>query len=203
MTRTPSMRWFALRRSSSGVAYLALLIAIAIIGITAAASVQIGSIMQRRAAEEELLAIGAEFRSALISYANATPVGLASAPPTFDALLKDPRYPNIRRHLRKLYFDPLTGTQQWGVVMSPDGKGIIGIHSLSTAQPIKIGNFEPLFQSFADKSSYSDWVFMAIQPTVPAPGGVTTPNSTSPSGVSPTTAPTNSPQPTSNGATKW
>ncbi len=202
MRRVSSLRPFALRRSSRGVAYLALLIAIAIIGVTAAASVQIGSIMQRRAAEEELLAIGAEFRHALISYSGATPVGQSNAPPTLDALLKDPRYPNIRRHLRKLYFDPLTGTQQWGVVMSPDGKGIVGIHSLSTAQPIKIGNFEPLFQGFADKPSYTEWVFMAVQSTVPAPGGVTMPNNTSSSPASATTAPATA-QPVSTAPEKW
>jgi len=202
MRLMPSLRRFVLRRCDGGIAYLALLIVIAIIGITAAASVQIGSIMQRRAAEEELLAIGAEFRRALISYASSTPVGQSSAPPNLESLLKDPRYPNVRRHLRKLYFDPLTGTQKWGVVMSLDGKGIVGIHSLSTGQPIKIGNFEPLFQSFADKSSYTEWVFMAVQPTVPVPGGVTMPGGASTSGTSSTTSPTTS-QPATNSPAKW
>ncbi len=149
---------------AQGFAYLSLLILIAIIGIAAAATLQLGSVMQRRAAEEELLDIGTEFRRALISYSSATPVGQSNAPATLEALLKDPRYPNIRRHLRKLYFDPITGNQEWGLVMSPDGKGIIGIHSLSTAQPIKIGNFEPAFMNFADKTSYTDWVFTPLSP---------------------------------------
>jgi type II secretory pathway pseudopilin PulG len=149
---------------SRGFAFLSLLITIAIIGVTAAATLQLGSILQRRAAEEELLAIGVEFRQALISYANATPVGQSPAPPTLQALLKDPRYPNTQRHLRKLYFDPLTGSQQWGTVMSLDGKGIVGIYSLSTEKPIKIGNFETPFLGFADKTSYADWVFMAVMP---------------------------------------
>ena len=122
--------------------------------------------MQRRVAEEELLAVGSEFRLALISYSNATPVGQPVAPQSLQDLLKDPRYPNIRRHLRKLYFDPLTGKQQWGTVMSIDGKGIIGIYSLSTATPIKIGNFEMEFQNFEGKTSYADWVFMAVAPAV-------------------------------------
>ncbi|HEY8026819.1 MAG TPA: type II secretion system protein [Burkholderiaceae bacterium] len=187
MRHAKSSQRLSVRSAEFGIAYLVLLIAIAIIGIAAAASVQIGAIMQRRAAEEELLAIGAEFRHALISYSSATPVGQSNAPPTLEALLKDPRYPNIRRHLRKLYFDPLTGSQQWGVVMSPDGKGIVGIHSLSTAQPIKVGNFEPLLQSFTDRTSYTEWVFMAVQPVVPvmpgapaAPGSITTPTSATP-----------------------
>jgi hypothetical protein len=123
--------------------------------------------MQRRAAEEELLAIGSEFRRALISYSSATPAGQLSTPPTLQALLKDPRYPDTRRHLRKLYFDPLTGTQQWGTVMSIDGKGIVGIYSLSKATPIKIGNFETQYQSFTDQTSYADWVFTPVVQVVP------------------------------------
>ena len=153
-------------RHSRGFAYLSLLILIAIIGVAAAGTVQLGSILQRRAAEEELLAIGAEFRRALISYSSATPAGQRVAPQSLQDLVKDPRYPNIRRHLRKLYFDPLTGKPQWGIVMANDGTGIIGIYSLSTATPIKIGNFERPFQSFEDKTSYADWVFMAVMPVV-------------------------------------
>ncbi len=153
-------------RAGHGFAFLSLLITIAIIGVVAAATLQLGSILQRRAAEEELLSIGAEFRHALMSYSDATPIGQSPAPPTLQALLKDQRYPNTRRHLRKLYFDPLTGRQQWGTLMSIDGKGIVGIYSLSTGKPIKIGEFEPQFMGFANKTSYKDWVFEATGPSV-------------------------------------
>lgn len=149
---------------SRGFAYLALLIAIAIIAVTAAATLQLGSILQRRVAEEELLSIGTEFRRALISYSSASPAGLPAAPQSLQDLLKDPRYPNIRRHLRKLYYDPLTGQQQWGTILAIDGKSIIGIYSLSTATPIKISNFETQFQNFEGKTSYAGWVFMAVAP---------------------------------------
>jgi type II secretory pathway pseudopilin PulG len=165
-------------RPRRGFAYLSLLIVIAIIGVAAAATLQLGSILQRRAAEEELLAVGSEFRRALISYSGATPVGQPSVPPTLQALLKDPRYPNIRRHLRKLYYDPLTGSQQWGTVMSIDGKGIVGVYSLSTAKPIKIGNFETQFLGFADKTSYADWVFMAVMPVATTATTVSTTTTT-------------------------
>jgi len=76
-------------------------------------------------------------------------------------LLKDPRYPNIRRHLRKIYVDPITGKAEWGVLKSPDDSGIIGVHSLSTAVPIKIGNFEMEFQYLSGKIAYSNWIFGA------------------------------------------
>lgn len=152
-----------------GFTYLGLIILIAIIGIASAATLQVGSVMQRRAAEEELLEIGAELRHALLSYANATPVGQKRAPAGIQDLLKDPRHPNIKRHLRKRYADPITGKEEWGVVEAIDGSGIVGFYSLSDAQPIKIDNFDPVFREFAGKSSYREWRFMiAPLPVIPA-----------------------------------
>jgi type II secretory pathway pseudopilin PulG len=145
---------------NGGFTYLGLLILIAIIGIASAATMQVGSLLQRREAEEELLDIGAAFRAALISYANATPLGQQRAPNTLQDLLKDPRYPNTVRHLRTLYADPLTGKQEWGTITYSDGKGIAAVYSLSEASPIKIGNFDPPFQEFAGKALYRDWKFM-------------------------------------------
>ncbi len=157
------------RRRYAGLAYLSLLIFIAIIGVATAATLQMGSVLQRRAAEEELLIIGNEFRNALISYASATPLGQQTTPHKLADLLKDPRYPNIRRHLRKLYPDPISGKSEWGTILSLDGKGIVGVYSLSTAIPIKIGNFDPTFQNFGGKTSYTDWVFtgpiVSLNPT--------------------------------------
>jgi type II secretory pathway pseudopilin PulG len=144
---------------SSGFTYLTLLILIAVIGLASLATIQIGSILQRRAAEEELLAIGSEFQSALVSYASATPTGLSPFPSSLQDLVKDPRYPTIRRHLRQIYMDPLTGQPGWGTVTSPDENGIIGVYSLSKDTPIKVGNFEPQFYLFEGKTSYRDWVF--------------------------------------------
>lgn len=165
--------------SRYGFAYLSLLITIAIIGIAAAATFKVGSVLQRRFAEEELLAIGSEFRRALLSYSSATPAGQSNYPQTLEALLKDPRYPNVRRHLRKLYYDPLTGSQKWGIVMSPDGKGITGVYSLAPGAPIKVGNFETIYQSFEDKTTYADWIFTSIPPQLNVPAGkVTLPNGT-------------------------
>ncbi len=150
----------ALRSANArGFTYIGLLIMIAIIGVAAAATLQLGQVLQRREAEQELLAIGGEFRAALISYASATPAGQSSRPQSLEDLLRDPRYPNIRRHLRKMYADPMTGKSEWGIVKSPDGSGIVGVHSLSTAAPIKIGNFEAEFQYLSGRVSYVDWIF--------------------------------------------
>ncbi len=135
---------------------------VAIIGIATTATLQAGSALQRRAAEEELLAIGFEFQQALTSYANATPPGKKRAPESLQDLLKDPRYPNIRRHLRKVYPDPMTGNEQWGIVPAADGGGVAGVYSLSEKAPIKIGNFDPAFAGFEGKSSYREWKFYGL-----------------------------------------
>jgi len=152
-------------RCSGGFTYLGLIIFIAIIGIASAASLQVGSILERRAAEEELLDVGAAFVDALASYSVATPAGQPLAmPQSLEDLLKDPRYPNTVRHLRKIYVDPITGNPEWGIVTmpSPGGVGIVGVYSLSGAAPIKVGNFDARFQDFQGKSSYLDWKFLAV-----------------------------------------
>lgn len=50
--------------------------------------------------------------------------------------------------------------------MAPEG-GIVGVHSLSEATPIKSGNFGYGDESFEGKAKYSDWVFAYRPQTVP------------------------------------
>jgi type II secretory pathway pseudopilin PulG len=161
-------RTFAPRRRGApgGYTYLALLILLAIISITAAASAELGAIYQRRMAEKELLAVGAEFQRALQSYSSSTPIGQPTQPRTLEELLRDPRYPNVVRHLRRVHEDPMTGKADWVLVMSPDGQTIVGIHSASHAHPIQIAHFPAAFQGFANKKSYTDWVFVARFPAL-------------------------------------
>lgn len=148
------------RNLCQGFTYIGLLILIAIIGIASAATLQVGSILQRRAAEESLLNIGAEFQKALISYANATPAGQQRFPRTLQDLVRDPRFPKVRRHLRRIYPDPITGNNTWGMVYANGNGGLVGIYSLSTLPPIKIGNFDAAFLRFNGKTSYQEWIFI-------------------------------------------
>lgn len=149
-------------RREAGFTYLGLIIFVAIIGLVGAATLKIGSLLQRAAAEEELLEIGAAFSAALDSYAAATPRGGSPYPPSLAELLKDPRSPAVRRHLRKVYVDPLTGKAEWGIVYLGGGEtGIIAIHSLSTARPLKIANFDSRFKGLDNKEMISEWRFSA------------------------------------------
>jgi type II secretory pathway pseudopilin PulG len=147
-------------RRQRGFTYLGLIILVAILGLVGAAGLKMGSLLQRQAAEQELLDIGAQFSDALYSYAAATPPGQPQQPPTLAALLRDPRTPQLRRHLRKLFVDPITGRAEWGLLYQPGSNGIIGVHSLSKAAPLKVGNFEARFAGFDGKTHFSEWHFM-------------------------------------------
>ena len=154
-------------RRQRGFTYLGLIILVAILGLVGAAGLKMGSLLQRQAAEQELLDIGAQFSDALYSYAVATPAGQPQQPSSLADLLRDPRSPQVRRHLRKLFVDPVTGRAEWGLLFQPGSHGIIGVHSLSQAAPLKVGNFEARFTGFEGKAHLSDWQFM--MPTQLAP----------------------------------
>jgi type II secretory pathway pseudopilin PulG len=163
MTATASHTANGRRRAPAarggGFTYLSLIVLVAIIGLVTATTLKLGSVLQRARAEQELLRIGAEFSDALQSYADATPAGKPSQPATLKDLLRDPRFPTTRRHLRKIYPDPMTGKAEWGIVYLADKVGVIGIYSLSDAKPVKIGNFPARFTGFDAKEHISDWKF--------------------------------------------
>jgi hypothetical protein len=77
----------------------------------------------------------------------------------------DPRFPQVRRHLRRLYADPITGTADWKLIMAPDG-GIMGVASRSKRVPIKQKGFEPIDSSFEDAKCYCNWQFIALPPGI-------------------------------------
>ena len=149
------------RSPDAGFTYVGLVIFVAILGLVGAATLKVDSLLRRVAAEQELLEIGAEYSEALRSYAAATPRGYPTAPPTMQELLKDPRFPGTRRHLRKIYVDPLTGKQEWGIVYQGDNVGVLAVYSLSQAQPLKLANFDARFQNFENKQHLSEWKFTA------------------------------------------
>jgi type II secretory pathway pseudopilin PulG len=146
-------------RAAGGFTYVGLVILVAIIGLVAATTVRVGVTLQRAQAERDLLHIGEQFSNALKSYAAATPAGQPQQPPTLKELLKDPRFPGTRRHLRKIFVDPMTGKAEWGIRYVAGDRGILGIYSLSTATPVKVGNFPSRFQAFNGKQKISEWVF--------------------------------------------
>lgn len=142
-----------------------------------------------REREAELLFIGQQFRQAIRSYYESSPEAARTFPPTLDDLIEDRRLPVVRRHLRRIWRDPVTGKAEWGLVRMPDGR-ITGVHSLSTERPRKIAEFPAGMETFATATRYRDWVFdfrpgadaaavpatPATGPGAPAPATVTTPS---------------------------
>lgn len=152
----------------NGMIYLAMLLAVAMVGGLSAVSLRVAQTIQLRSAEDELIVIGLEFHHALQSYADATPNGLPNTPENLSELLRDPRYPGIKRHLRRIYHDPLTRKPEWGIVRGPDHR-IYGIHSLSRSNVMKKENFPAELIYLNHKEKHRDWVFSAIpQPGAPS-----------------------------------
>jgi type II secretory pathway pseudopilin PulG len=161
-------------RRAPGFTYIGLLILVALIGIGLSAVGQVWATMQQRDKEEELLFVGGQIRNALALYAANTPGNGERYPQRLDDLLKDSRYPGVRRYLRKIYRDPMTGSAEWGLVKTPTGT-IAGVYSQSDRVPIKISQFNLADQSFEEKTKYSEWVFMprarpGTAVMAPAPG---------------------------------
>lgn len=156
-------------RRQAGFTYLGLIIFVFILGMVGAATLKIGSLLQRAHAEEELLEIGYQFSTALRTYAEATPRGQPPQPPSLQELLRDTRFPNPRRHLRKIFVDPVSGKAEWGLVRAGEGGRILGVHSLSQAAPLKLANFDKRFPGFENRERIADWKFMADQQGAAAP----------------------------------
>ncbi|CAN7724512.1 type II secretion system protein [Duganella sp. LjRoot269] len=138
-----------------GFAYLWTLMLVAFMGVGLTIAADLYATAMRRDKERELLFIGHEFRHALESYVKAN--GQSQYPLTLDDLLKDPRFANPRRHLRRLYADPVTGKPEWSLILQ-QGR-IVGIHSTSPLRPIKQDNFHDDDAGLAKKSRYADWIF--------------------------------------------
>jgi type II secretory pathway pseudopilin PulG len=134
------------------------LILIAVLGAGMAAYGEIASHAAQREKEQQLLFVGNQFRQAIGAYYERTPGAVKRFPQTLEELLQDKRHPLPQRHLRRMYADPMTGKPQWGLIDAPGG-GVMGVYSLSEAQPIKSGGFAARDGAFEDAARYSDWRF--------------------------------------------
>jgi type II secretory pathway pseudopilin PulG len=142
---------------SRGFTYIGLLIAVVLLGIGLALVGEVWNTAVKRDRERELLFVGDQFRQAIGRYYESSP-GVKQYPRKLEDLLEDKRFPVMKRYLRRIYLDPMTGKADWGLVMQ--GDQILGVYSPSKDTPIKVANFQPLDAFFADSNSYSDWRFI-------------------------------------------
>ena len=142
-----------------GFTYIFVIFLVAMISVALLAGRVVDATETRHNRELALIAIGHQFRDALASYAQSSGgvTGPNAYPTTLDDLIEDKRFPNTRRHLRKLFYDPLTGRQDWGLLRS--GDRIVGIYSLAEGAPLKQAGFDGNDSSMNGAEKYSDWVF--------------------------------------------
>lgn len=140
-----------------GVTYLAVIIGVAVVSAVLAASAQVISHALQRDRERQLLWVGEQYRRALVSYSR-LPKGPDTFPAALADLVEDRRNPVVQRHLRRVYFDPLTGSTEWGLIRNAQQR-IIGVYSTAKGKPIKRAGFTLQYAVFAEAKSYADWRF--------------------------------------------
>lgn len=148
------------RSRQIGVTFLLSLFAIAALGIATASGGTMWSTARQREREAELLFIGGEFARALTTYRLSTSDGTASRPGQLEELLLDPRVPFVRRHLRKLYRDPLTGEADWQ--LERVGGRIVGVRSRSEKSVMRTASLPPFVTVRGSRGAgirYCDLVF--------------------------------------------
>jgi type II secretory pathway pseudopilin PulG len=135
------------------------LFAIAFATVALAGAGELASTAAKREREAELLFAGDQIAQAIAAYRAASP-GAPRYPANLADLVRDPRHPQVRRHLRRIHLDPMTGRADWGVVRAPDG-GIAGVYSRSLERPLKRSGFPDGYEGFAGAERYADWAFVA------------------------------------------
>lgn len=150
-----------------GFTYLALLFYLAVLSAGLATVAVSWQTARQREKEEELLFAGAAIREAIALYYNRPPGGVQEFPKRLSDLLQDPRYPDARRYLRRVYRDPMTGEAKWETIAAPDG-GIMGVHSSSTRKPIKVASAMRNGPDFESAKTYADWQFVYLPNAVPS-----------------------------------
>jgi len=151
--------------ADAGFTYLTVLFVVALMGLGLALAGEVWHTVALREKEAELLHVGDQYRKAIERYYLSGP---QQYPRALGDLLKDARKPGTERHLRRLYPDPVTGSDEWGIVKAPDG-GIMGVHSRSEGKPFKTAGFRPTQAGFGGAKTYMDWAFTYPPPAQAAP----------------------------------
>lgn len=147
------------QRRQKGVTYLAVLMLVAVSAVVVAGQGAFSAVDGQRQREEELLFVGGQFRDAIKSYYEGTPGPAKRYPPELDDLLLDRRVEPPVRHLRRIYVDPISGTQRWGQMHAPEG-GVMGVHSLSSSATLKQSGFAQADIAFSGKAKVGEWIFV-------------------------------------------
>jgi type II secretory pathway pseudopilin PulG len=154
-------------KPQQGFTFILMLATLVIVGILAEMAHVSSQYRVKRDKEAELLFRGQAYLRAIESYYQARP-DVPRYPQNLEDLLKDPRF-TYRRHIRRLFRDPMTG-EEFQLLRGEDG-GIVGVASGSEGTPLKQTDFPARIQAFEGSTRYSEWRF-EYRPaaTLPVPG---------------------------------
>ncbi len=142
----------------AGFAYPVLLVAVAVLGLGLARLGPMWEEADRRDREQELLRVGKLYAEALDRARRESPGGAGRYPERLEDLLLDTRFVGTRRHLRRLYPDPLQPSRPWGVVRDAGG-AIIAVYSQDSRRPLQRVASDHGPASLPAAERYSDWMF--------------------------------------------
>ena len=89
------------------------------------------------------------------------PAGVHQYPTSLSDLISYPRTLQLKRHLRQLHADPMTGSIDWRFLKTPDGM-ILGVASQSNQAPLKRANFDMFEAEFGNAASICDRKFVFL-----------------------------------------
>lgn len=156
------MLFRSLQSGQRGAILLVLLVMVVIMGLTAGMAGQTWRSTMQKAREAELLWRGQQYQQAIASYYSVKHGPQNMLPSKLEHLLRDPRFPGVVRHLRKIYEDPMTG-EDWALVKDP-AERILGVRSSSDLEPFKQDGFPSQLDKLKGKGSYSEWEFVFEPP---------------------------------------
>ena len=152
-----------------GFALLAVLVLVVVIGLALGLAGNSWTNIVQRSREAELFWRGNQYRKAIGGYYGVRHGGqIQMYPAKLEDLVRDPRSPAIKRYLRRLYPDPMTGGD-WVLIKDPSGR-IKGVRSSSSRKPFRQAGFPKGYENFEGREKYSDWEFV-YTPVAPAQGG--------------------------------
>jgi type II secretory pathway pseudopilin PulG len=145
-----------------GAMLLLLMVMVVVLGLAAGMAGQSWRTVMQREREAELLWRGQQYQQAIGSYYSVKQGASGMFPRKLEDLVRDPRFPKMVRHLRKLYKDPMTD-EDWDLIKDP-ANGIIGVRSRSNQVPFRREGFPEGLEQLSWKNSYREWAFVYKPP---------------------------------------
>jgi type II secretory pathway pseudopilin PulG len=146
---------------ANGFTYVTVLVLVVVMSLGLAVAGPKWSEARQRDREDELVRIGVLYAQAITSYYESSPGSLKQYPPSLDSLLLDSRFIGTRRHLRRLYTDPLMPGRPLQLIQGSDGT-VRGVFSASEREPFRRAPMR--FDGVADippATQHRQWAFVA------------------------------------------